>query len=182
MHKLLLNPMASRVLNLLLVVLILVILINFLYKQPKFSSGELAPDFSAETYQGDIFRLSDHRGDYVLLDFWGSWCGPCRKENRELVSLYSELKNQSEPGPKFHFVSVAIETNRSSFEKAILDDGINWPYQILQLDRFSSEIPKLYRIKSIPTKFLIGPNGDILLANPSISEIRQILSDKIVGS
>lgn len=174
--------MASRVLNLLLVVLLLISVINYFYNQPKFQSGEVAPNFSAVLYNGKNFNLSELKGSYVLLDFWGSWCGPCRKENKELVQLYEDLVKLPTASVRFHLVSIAIESNKQSFEKAIKDDGLNWPHHILQLDRFSSAIAKLYGIKSIPTKFLIDPDGNIILTNPSVSEIRQLLSDKIVGS
>lgn len=175
--------MASRVLNLLLVVLLSIFVVNHLYKQPSYNAGELAPDFTTSTFDGNSFSLSSLRGSYVLLDFWGSWCGPCRKENKELVNLYNEfVANRVDTSVPVHFVSVAIESNEHSFEKAVKEDGLIWPYHILQLDRFSSEIVKLYGIKSIPTKFLIDPDGFIIKTNPSSSEIRQILSEKVFGS
>lgn len=166
----------SKILNVALVVLLLGLIGSYIYRMPKFSKSEMAPDFETTIKDGSAFSLKQLRGDYVLLDFWGSWCGPCRRENPALVGLnqyFSDKKINGKHG--FHLVSVAIETNEGRWQKAIEKDGLNWPYHIVQLDRFKSPIAQLYGVKEIPTKYLIGPNGDILSVNPTISEIKKIL-------
>jgi len=143
------------------------------YQLPGFSQGDDLPDFSATLLDGKEFTLSDLRGDYILVDFWGSWCGPCRKENPELVKLYHEYKDSS---VGFHIVSVAIETKKEKCVAAIKEDGLVWPYHIVLLDRFQSELAKTFKVREIPTKYLLSKEGSIISVNPSFEEIRQVLN------
>lgn len=143
------------------------------YQLPGFSKGEDIPNFTANLLDGQEFSLSDLRGNYVLLDFWGSWCAPCRKENPELVKLYKEYKDSS---VGFHIVSVAIETKKESCIKAIKKDGLIWPHHIVLLDRFKSELAQTFKVREIPTKYLLSKDGSILSVNASFEEIRQVLN------
>lgn len=151
--------------------------IYYIYKLPKFKQGHVAPDFTASLINGETFTLSALRGDYVLLDFWGSWCGPCRMENPELVKLYNEYQlNVSSSSPNFNIVSIAVETNEASWRNAIVNDGLIWDNHIYEKGRFKSPIVTSYGVKEIPTKYLIDPEGNILATNPSFEEIRNILT------
>ncbi len=170
--------MLSKVLNILLVVLILSYVGYYIYKLPKYNKGESAPEFSAKLINGGSFSLHSLRGKYVLLDFWGSWCGPCRTENPELVSLYQSF-GPTNTQTDFEIVSVAIERNPQSALKAIERDGLNWPYHICQEGRFNSEIAKQYGVREIPTKYLIDREGQIIATNPSFEEIRTVLTDNL---
>lgn len=153
---------------------------RYLYFKPKFERGEEAMDFTARLIDGTDFRLSGLRGDYVLLDFWGSWCGPCRKENPGLVALHEKYGNaRFEDGGAFHIVSVALETSEASWKRAINRDRLDWRYHIVQMESFQSPVPQLYGIREIPTKYLVGPEGAILHVNPSIDEVDAILSRQI---
>ncbi len=134
----------------------------------------------ANLLNGDTFQSSDMNGKYVLLDFWGSWCAPCRRENPELVALNKEYSGQDfANATDFSIVSIAIETNEKAWKRAIEKDQLNWPYHIVQLDRFSSPLAKMYGVKEIPTKYLLDTNGEVLMVNPSFMEIRQFLDSKI---
>lgn len=170
----------NKVLNILLVLIVAGYIGWFFYKQPKYDSGELASEFSATLKDGSAFHLQDLKGKYVLLDFWGSWCGPCRRENPSLVALYNETRNMTfKASGGFEIVSIAIETKRESWEKAIQSDGLSWKYQIGEFERFKSPIATLYGVKEIPTKYFISPDGRILMVNPSIQEIKSYLDEQV---
>lgn len=171
--------MLSKVLNVLLVVLFLGFVLNYIYRLPKFGDGEIAPQFTATLIDGSEFSLEDLKGNYVLLDFWGSWCAPCRRENPSIVELqnsFSDTKFSDAQG--FKVVSVAIETNEKRWKRAIEKDGLIWKYHIAQLDRFQSPIALQYGVKEIPTKYLIGPKGNILSVNESPEKIAAFLNGK----
>ncbi|MBP6446793.1 MAG: TlpA family protein disulfide reductase [Saprospiraceae bacterium] len=169
----------NKFLNIVLIVLVIGYIINYFYRLPKYESGEKALDFTSTLLSGDTFTLSQLRGSYVLLDFWGSWCGPCRRESPDLVSLYNEMKEQKfKAAGSFHIVSIGIETKRENWENAIQKDGLIWPYHIGEMDRFSGKIAKLYGVREIPTKYLINPEGVILSVNEDISEIRSYLLEQ----
>lgn len=150
-----------------------------IYKLPKFDDGEEVPTFTSTLLTGETFQLEDLRGRYVLLDFWGSWCGPCRQESPALRSTSDQFRGvQFTDADGFDIVSVAIETSDSRWKKAIEQDGLNWKYHIVQLDRFDGPIASAYGVKEIPTKYLLGTAGQVLMVNPTFEEIYQFLDKK----
>lgn len=170
----------SKVLNIILGLTIVGFIGYKVYILPKFSDGEKVPGFTTELINGDAFSLDDLQGNYVLLDFWGSWCGPCRVESPDLVALDKKYRGKTfTDGEGFHIVSVAIETNEKSWKKAIQSDNLNWPHHIVQLDRFSGAIAKQYGVKEIPTKYLLDTNGEVLMVNPSFGELGNYLAGKV---
>jgi peroxiredoxin len=120
--------------------------------------GKTAPEFSAPDTSGKTVSLSSFRGKYVLIDFWASWCGPCREENPNVVKAYNRFHNKN-----FEILSVSLDQpgKHAEWVKAIQKDGMPW-FHVSDLKFWNSEIAKLYAIKSIPQNFLIDPQGKII--------------------
>ena len=153
---------------------------RYFYFKPKLIQGEKAPAFSAKLADGSPFSLSSLEGHYVLLDFWGSWCGPCRAQNRQWVDLHRQYEGRKIAGAAgFTIVSIGVETNRPSWENAIRVDSLYWRYHILDqassLKFFNSPLATQYGVKQLPTSFLLNPKGVIIASNPSPEEVAAIL-------
>ncbi|MGC9151537.1 MAG: redoxin domain-containing protein [Microbacter sp.] len=120
--------------------------------------GSMAPDFTQNDTLGHPVKLSDFRGKYVLLDFWASWCGPCRRENPNVVKVYNEFKNKN-----FTILSVSLdnENGRQAWLDAIHKDGLTWT-QVSDLQYWNNAAAQLYQVRSIPQNFLIDPQGKII--------------------
>ncbi len=160
--------------GILIAVIAIVAIGRIAYFWPKYKSGESAPEFQATLPDGKGFRLSALRNKYVLLHFWGSWCGPCRVENPQLVALYKKYK-----GDKFDIVSVAIEKDASRWQRALTQDGLTWPYQMMEITPslrfFDAPIANQFGVKKLPSLFLLRPGGAIILVDPSIEELQHAL-------
>jgi thiol-disulfide isomerase/thioredoxin len=154
--------------------LVIVAYIFYQYRQPRFGSGELAPDFEVALLNGERVRLSDLKGKYVLLQFWGSWCGPCRRENPELVKIYQEFHNKG-----FEIFSIGIEQNPRAWQSAIQQDGMVWKYHSMESGEFNGGLALQYNIKSIPATFLLNPEGQIMGVNLQPVYIARMLKEKI---
>ena len=173
----------NTVLNVLIVVLVVGLAVRYFYFQPRFDSGENLPDFSATLLNGESFQLSDLRGNYVLVDFWGSWCGPCRVENPRLVALYKKYNGRKFEGAEgFEILSVGIEKNENSWKKAIEKDGLSWKYHVLDLTEsfkfFNSEIASQFGVKQLPSKYLLDKNGVIISVDPDFEELDALLGSE----
>ena len=118
--------------------------------------GMKASDFAMNSSDNKIINLSAFRGKYVLLDFWASWCGPCRNEHPNLITVYESYKNKD-----FAILSVSIDTEKEGWLKAIEKDKIMWT-QVSDLKGDESEVYLKYGITSIPANFLIDPNGTVI--------------------
>lgn len=146
------------------------------YMQPNFSGGDKAANFTASSLNGETFQLADFEGRFVLLHFWGSWCGPCRQQNPALVRCIQQIGLK-----KIRPISIAIEKDSSRWQKAIQQDGLFWPHQVMDasssLKFLNGPISDLYGVNQVPTDFLINPKGQIIAINPSFQQIQQIISD-----
>ena len=153
--------------------------LKYLYFKPRYVKGEMAPVFNTELLNGQSFGLEELRGKYVLLEFWASWCGPCRVEHPALRQFYQEFRDKRfKDADGLEIVSVAIEDSRERWQQAIEKDGLIWPYHIGEFERFQSQIASLYGVKEIPTKYLINPQGEIIGVNLSIEEMARLLDDR----
>ena len=155
---------------------------NFFFKQPSFNSGTSAPPIKTQLIDGSKFDLEDLKGNYILLDFWGSWCGPCIREIPNLKQVYNQYHDrQYIDASNFEVVSVALEKSDKYTRKIITDRGLNWPYHIIDVSRIVmlSDLAQAYDVKELPTKFLINPEGKIMRTNPSFEEIAQLLDNRI---
>jgi thiol-disulfide isomerase/thioredoxin len=123
----------------------------------KFSENNEAPEIVLNNPQGKEMKLSDLRGKYVLIDFWASWCGPCRKENPNVVRLYNKYKNEN-----FDIYSVSLDKDKDKWVKAITADGLVWNHHVSDLKYWDSEVVGKYQIKGIPHTVLIDPEGKII--------------------
>jgi len=140
---------------------------NHLKKEKKTSLGALAPDFSLSDTSGKKVSLSSLKGKYVLLDFWASWCGPCRQENPNVVEAYRTFKNKG-----FTVFGVSLDREKKNWLKAIKDDNLTWSH-VSDLKFWSSEAAVLYGITAIPRNFLLDPQGRIIardLRGPALIE------------
>ena len=129
--------------------------------------GKKAPDFEANDQHGEAIRLSDHYSKYTLIDFWASWCVPCRKENPNVVAAYQKFKDKG-----FAVFGVSLDKNKASWLRGIEDDGLNW-LQVSELSYWNSKVAKQYGVRAIPANFLIDENGIIVGKNLRGEELHQ---------
>ncbi len=123
--------------------------------------GAIAPDFTQNDTEGNPVKLSSFRGKYVLVDFWASWCGPCRAENPNVVNAFNQYKDK---GFTVLGVSLDDEKGKQRWLDAIKKDGLTWT-QVSDLKYWNNEVSKSYGISSIPQNVLIDPNGVIVGKN-----------------
>lgn len=122
--------------------------------------GSTAPDIDYPGPNGENFRLSDLRGKYILIDFWASWCSPCRRESPYLVRAYQEFNSKG-----FEIFQVSLDKHHDQWVQAINEDGLAWPYHVSDLKYWDSEPAERYKVSSIPTNFLIDPQGKVIDKN-----------------
>ena len=121
--------------------------------------GAVAPDFTQNDPKGNPVKLSDFRGKYLLIDFWASWCRPCREENPNVVKAYQQYKNKN-----FEILGVSLDNSTPAWEAAIEKDELTWP-QVSDLKGWKNEVAVQYNVLSVPQNLLLDPNGVIIAKN-----------------
>jgi peroxiredoxin len=119
-------------------------------------AGAMAPEIALPNANDSIVKLSSFKGKVVLIDFWASWCGPCRASNPSVVKLYNQLKDQG-----FEVFGVSIDSKKKNWTRAIKQDKIKYS-QVIDLDAWNSKVAAAYGVEAIPSTFLLDQSGKIV--------------------
>jgi peroxiredoxin len=134
--------------------------------------GKEAPEFILPDTKGKMVSLSSFKGKYILLDFWASWCGPCRQESPTVVKAYQKFK-----GDKFDILSVSLDDDKEKWLNAIAKDHLTWTH-VSDLKAWESSVVRLYQVEGIPATFLLDPKGVVIardLRGPALENTLQEL-------
>ncbi|WP_316817250.1 TlpA disulfide reductase family protein [Pedobacter nyackensis] len=144
---------------------------KFLSDQKGLNPGAIAPVFVQNDTAGNPVNLASFKGRYVLIDFWASWCGPCREVHPELVNIYNEFKERN-----FTILGISLDgaDGKAAWLKAIKDDRLSWT-QVSDLKHWENDVAKLYSIRKIPQSFLIDPEGVIIARDLETKELMEKL-------
>jgi peroxiredoxin len=123
------------------------------------AKGAVAPEITSTTPEGKQFSLSSLKGQYVLIDFWASWCGPCRRQNPDVVKLYNKYKDKG-----FTILSVSLDSDRQKWLDAIAKDGLTW-HHVSDLQKWEAAAARTYQVNEIPQTFLLDKEGKIVDRN-----------------
>ncbi len=134
------------------------------------SVGHAAPGFTITGMDGKPVKLSDYKGKYVMLDFWASWCAPCRQENPNVVKLYNQYKSKG-----LNILGISLDEDKSAWQDAVNIDRLTWQHAS-DLKKFDGATERLYHIEAIPSNFIIDPQGNIVAKNVTGKDLEDFLN------
>jgi peroxiredoxin len=137
------------------------------------SVGHQAPGFTITSMDGRQVKLSDYRGKYVMVDFWASWCVPCRQENPNVLKQYQKFHSKG-----FNVLGISLDKDKAAWQKAANDDHLEWT-QTSELKGFEGATEQLYQIQAIPSNFIIDPQGNIAAKNIRGTDLEAFLTKSI---
>ncbi|MFV0483685.1 MAG: TlpA family protein disulfide reductase [Bacteroidales bacterium] len=128
--------------------------------------GDKAPEIREKSLSGNSINLSDYKGNYVLIDFWASWCGPCKQDRPRIVGVYNQFKDQTFiGGGNLKIFSVSLDKNQAAWSQGVQSMDMSWPGQVSDLQGWTSVWANVYGVRSIPCNFLVDQNGVIVAKN-----------------
>lgn len=144
---------------------------TFIKRMENLNVGDDFPDFELTTLDGKTVSTAAYRGSYLLVDFWASWCGPCRKAHPQYLRLHNEFNDQG-----FDILSVSIDRSKDSWKAAVEKDGLTWT-NVHEENEFQSDLLKQLGVVFLPYNYLVDPDGKILLIEADPAEIAQALQN-----
>jgi len=139
--------------------------------QPR--QGQKAAEISLPDVNGNTVSLSSLKGKIVLIDFWASWCGPCRQSNKHLVKLYEKYKDKG-----FEIYGISVDDSKDAWKRAIKYDKINW-IQVNESNSHDGKVANAWYIQRIPTSFLVNKEGVLIEMNPEDKQLEKYLKENL---